>query len=38
MTMDYTSAMGSSVHQTVSLVMAANTLDVIIGQSQPQKP
>jgi hypothetical protein len=30
--MNYTSAMGSSVHQTVSLIMAAKPHDVIIGQ------
>ena len=30
--MNYTSAMGSSVHQTVSLIMAAKPLNVIIGQ------
>jgi hypothetical protein len=31
-TMNYTSAMGSSIHQMVSLIMAAKPLDVIIGQ------
>ncbi len=30
--MNYTSAAGSSVHQTVSLIMSAKPLDVIIGQ------
>jgi uncharacterized membrane protein YgcG len=30
--MSYTSATGSSVHQTVSLIMAAKPLDIIIGQ------
>jgi hypothetical protein len=30
--MNYTSAMGSSVHQTVSLIMEAKPLDIIIGQ------
>jgi hypothetical protein len=30
--MNYTSATGSSVHQTVSLIMAAKPLDVIVGQ------
>ena len=30
--MNYTSATGSSVHQTVSLIMAAKPLDIIIGQ------
>jgi hypothetical protein len=30
--MNYTSATGSSVHQTVSLIMVAKSLDVIIGQ------
>jgi hypothetical protein len=30
--MNYTSAMGSSAHQTVSLIMPAKPLDVIIGQ------
>jgi hypothetical protein len=30
--MNYTSAMGSFVHQTVSLIMAAKSFDVIIGQ------
>ena len=30
--MDYTSVTGSSVHQTVSLIMAAKPLDVIVGQ------
>ncbi len=30
--MNYTSAMGSSVHQMVSLIMAAKPLDVIVGQ------
>jgi hypothetical protein len=31
-TMNYTSAMGSSVHQTMSLIMTAKPLNVIIGQ------
>jgi hypothetical protein len=30
--MNYTSATGSSVHQTVSLIMAAKPLDIIVGQ------
>jgi hypothetical protein len=30
--MNYTSATGSSVHQTASLIMVAKPLDVIIGQ------
>jgi len=30
--MNYTSATGSSVHQMVSLIMAAKPLDVIVGQ------
>jgi hypothetical protein len=30
--MNYRSATGSSVHQTVSLIMAAKPLDVIVGQ------
>ena len=30
--MNYTSATGSSVHQTVSLIMAAKLLDIIVGQ------
>ena len=30
--MNYTSATGSTVHQTVSLIMAAKPLDVIVGQ------
>jgi hypothetical protein len=30
--MNYTSATGASVHQTVSLIMAAKPLDVIVGQ------
>ncbi len=30
--MNYTLAMGSSVHQTVSLIMVAKPLGVIIGQ------
>jgi hypothetical protein len=30
--MNYTSASGSSVHQTVSLIMAAKPLDIIVGQ------
>jgi hypothetical protein len=31
-TMNYTLALGSSVHQMVSLIMTAKLLDVIIGQ------
>ncbi len=31
--MTYTLAVGSSVHQTVSLIMSAKPLDVIVGQS-----
>jgi hypothetical protein len=30
--MNYTLATGSSVHQTVSLIMAAKPLDIILGQ------
>jgi hypothetical protein len=30
--MNYTLATGSSVHQTVSLIMVAKPLDVILGQ------
>ena len=30
--MNYTSATGSSVHQTVSLIMTAKPLDIIVGQ------
>jgi hypothetical protein len=30
--MNYTLAVGSSVHQTVSLIMLAKPLDVIVGQ------
>jgi hypothetical protein len=30
--MNYTSTVGSSVHQTVSLIMSAKPLDVIVGQ------
>ena len=30
--MNYTSVAGSSVHQTVSLIMSAKPLDVIVGQ------
>jgi hypothetical protein len=30
--MNYTSATGSSVHQTVSLIMMAKPLDIIVGQ------
>jgi hypothetical protein len=30
--MNYTSAAGSSVHQTVSLIMSAKPLNVIVGQ------
>jgi hypothetical protein len=30
--MNYTLAMGSSVHQTVSLIMVAKPLNVIVGQ------
>ncbi len=30
--MNYTSATGSSIHQTVSIIMVAKLLDVIIGQ------
>ena len=30
--MNYTSATGSSIHQTVSLIMAAKPLDIIVGQ------
>jgi hypothetical protein len=30
--MNYTSAVGSSVHQMVSLIMSAKPLDVIVGQ------
>ena len=30
--MNYTSATGSSVHQTVSLIMVAKLLDIIVGQ------
>jgi hypothetical protein len=30
--MNYTSAMGSSVHQTVSLIMVAKPLNIIVGQ------
>ncbi len=30
--MNYTSTTGSSVHQMVSLIMAAKPLDVIVGQ------
>jgi hypothetical protein len=30
--MNHTSAMGSFVHQKVSLIMAAKPLDVIVGQ------
>jgi len=30
--MNYTSATGSSVHQTVSLIMATKPIDVKIGQ------
>jgi hypothetical protein len=30
--MNYTSAIGSLVHQTVSLIMAAKPLDIIVGQ------
>jgi hypothetical protein len=30
--MNYTSVTGSSVHQTVSLIMSAKPLDVIVGQ------
>ncbi len=30
--MNYTSATGSSVHQTVILIMAAKPLDIIVGQ------
>jgi hypothetical protein len=30
--MNYTSATGSSVHQTVSLIMSAKPLDIIVGQ------
>jgi hypothetical protein len=30
--MNYTSATGSSVHQMVSLIMAAKPLDIIVGQ------
>jgi hypothetical protein len=30
--MNYTSATGSSVHQTVSLIMATKPLDVVVGQ------
>jgi hypothetical protein len=30
--MNYTFAAGSSVHQTISLIMSAKPLDVILGQ------
>ena len=30
--MNYSSATGSSVHQTVALIMSAKLLDVIVGQ------
>jgi hypothetical protein len=31
-TMNYTSATGSSIHQTASLIMVAKPLDIIIAQ------